>query len=206
MAAGTWATATSIPGNAAEEAAVYAQCNVFVLGGTPDGYAINNNTYSANVGCGLCCPPTPTPTVTFTPTATYTPTNTSTPTPSPTPTATFTPCGWPGNTCTPTNTFTPTPTPIDAFYVSKNIFNANQESVSIFVAFPNPGHYTLSIYNSAGEHIKTMDTQQLRTSYQSYYLWDGKNKYGQDCASGMYIIYVAEPLHRKLARVLLIRR
>jgi hypothetical protein len=151
--------------------------------------------------------PTQTPTITLTPTPTSTatwtptPTSTSTATNTVTPTATNTPCGWPGDTCT------PTPTPEDAFFVSKNIFNANSESVSIFVSFPQTGSYTLKIYNSAGEHIKTLDNQaKVSGGLVTSYLWDGKNKYGQDCASGMYIIYYAEPFNRRLARVLLIRK
>jgi len=94
----------------------------------------------------------------------------------------------------------------DTFYVSKNIFNAEQESVSIFVAIPRDhAKYTLRVYNSAGEHIKTLDDQYLTAPFQGSYNWDGTNKYGQKCASGMYILYCIEPYSRKMARVLLIR-
>jgi hypothetical protein len=166
---------------------------------------------------GVTYIPTPTPTYTITPTATLTPcgypgntcTPTFTPTLSPTftPTPTLTPCGYPGNTCTPTLTPTISPTPMDVFYVSKNIFNANQEPVSIYVSFNQyPGNYSLSIYNSAGEFIANLDNQRINGGYENLYHWDGTNQNKEKCANGVYIIYLIEPLHRKIARVLLIRR
>jgi flagellar hook assembly protein FlgD len=91
--------------------------------------------------------------------------------------------------------------------VSKNVFDANQESVSIYVSFPQSGNFTLRIYNSAGEHIKTLDNNtKILGGWMEGYLWDGTNKYGEKCAGGVYIIYYVEPYQRRLARVLLIRR
>jgi flagellar hook assembly protein FlgD len=90
--------------------------------------------------------------------------------------------------------------------VSKNIFNPDQEAVSIHVSVNNyPGQYGLSIYNSAGEHIRTLDAQSLTTPINQSYHWDGTNKYGEKCASGLYLIYLSKPFDRLMARVLLIR-
>ncbi len=137
---------------------------------------------------------TPTPTHTFSPTPSFTPTNTATPTFTPTP------CGYPGNTCT------PTPTPENAFYVSQNEFRPAQGPLSIFVAdSAYPGAYALRIYNSAGEHIKTLDAQNLSNPLVQGYTWDGKNKYGNPCASGVYILYLVEPFGTQFKRILLIR-
>ncbi len=160
---------------------------------------------------------TPTPTDTNSPTLTPTPTvtNTSTPTPTPTPTPTMTstPTVTPTltNTPTPTVTFTPTETytPIpyfDAFYIDKNVFNPDQGPVSIFVAnSAYPGPYSLKIYNSAGEHIKTLDERYLDYSYVQSYHWDGTNKFNDECASGVYIFKLGEPYATKLKKVILIR-
>ena len=157
-----------------------------------------------------------TPTQTFTKTATFTPTNTATQTPTKTatftptntttPTPTNTPCGYPGNTCTWTPTFTPTATPYtaDIFDVTKNVLRSG-ESVSIFVNYTAyPGEYDLLIYNSAGEHIKTLDSQPLTGPVSQWYSWDGKNKYNDECASGVYLIHVIEPYSAKTKRILLI--
>ncbi len=150
--------------------------------------------------------PTFTLTWTYSPTITNTPTETGTPTQTFTPTSTFTltntatPCGWPGNTCT------PTATPQIAFTVSKNLLLPAQGPVSIFVAYPSyPGNYGFWIYNSAGERVKTLDEQYLNAPIARSYTWDGTNAYGDSCASGVYILYLAEPFQTQMRRILLVR-
>lgn len=94
----------------------------------------------------------------------------------------------------------------DIFDVSENILRPDQEPVSIRVAYSiYPGNYALRIYNSAGEHIRTLDEGPLDGPLDRNYQWDGKNKYGEPCASGVYIFYLIEPFDRKVKRVLLIR-
>jgi hypothetical protein len=128
---------------------------------------------------------------------------TSGPTATPTNTPTVTPTGTPTNTPTVTPTFPPH---MDDFYVSKNIFNPPQEPVSIEVGYSDyPGNYSLRIYNSAGEHIKTLADRPLTSPVRESFIWDGTNKYGADCASGVYLICLEEPYARKVKRVLLIR-
>ncbi len=61
------------------------------------------------------------------------------------------------------------------------------------------------VYNSAGEHIKTLDSQNLGNPIVKSYLWDGTNKYNERCASGIYIFYLVEPFGVKLKRIMLIR-
>jgi hypothetical protein len=161
---------------------------------TPTPTATYTFTFTATV--------TPTFTPTFTRTATYTPTNTHTPTPTATHTATDTPCGYPGNTCT------PTPTPVSAyiFNVYKNVFRPSSGPVTIFVEYYGIyGQYDLRIYNTAGEHIKTLDSRTLSGPVSQYYSWDGTNKYGEACASGVYIIYLIEPFNYRYKKVILVR-
>lgn len=165
---------------------------------------VNTPTYTPTI------PPTNTPTEdvrptsTATMTASFTPTNTATNTPTPTPT--FTPCGWPGDTCT----FTPSPTPnstfstTDIFYVSKNVFTP-ASPVSLYVEYnAGSGNYELVIYNSAGEYIKTLDSRQITTPFRQSYQWDGTNRYGDTCASGVYVFYLVEPFSTKSKRIILI--
>lgn len=150
-----------------------------------------------------------TPTSTATLTATFTPTwsATRTSTPTATPTATLTPT-W---TATDTATLFLTPTPTatlgpEDFFVSKNAFNPDQGPVSIHVSVNNyPGEYDLWVYNSAGEHIRTLDAMQLSSPIDRTYQWDGTNKYGEKCASGVYVFYLVEPYYRKTKAVLLVR-
>ena len=150
--------------------------------------------------------PTATFTATKTPTHTATHTPTKTPTSTPTDTPTLTPCGYPGLTCTPTATPTPTNTLVytDIFEVSKNVFR-HSDPVSIFVMYtPYPGFYQLSVYNSAGEHIRTLDARAMDGPVSFSYLWDGTNKNGEECASGIYLLDLIEPNSRKIKKVLLV--
>lgn len=162
-----------------------------VVQGTPLSFTVNCLTDT----------PTASPTPTQTGTPTFTPTVTFTPTITNTPTITFTP------TVTSTPTITPTPVPtFDVFYVNQNQFNPANGPVSINVQYSQyPGNYAVWIYNSAGEHVRTLDSQTLNGPVTQWYLWDGKNKYGADCASGVYLIYLEEPFDRKQKRILLIR-
>jgi len=139
-------------------------------------------------------------TFTFTPTASWTftptPVSTNTPTLTATKTSTFTPAA--------TSTATNTPLPYE-FFISKNVFTSNSP-VSISVSINQyPGIYDLTIYNSAGENIKNLDHQQLTAAFSKIYAWDGRNKFGDKCASGTYVVYLTEPFTRKLGRVLLIK-
>ncbi len=148
---------------------------------------------------------TPTPTITNTPTQTYTPTSTATPTATPTITPTPTITDTPTVTFTPTVTNTPLPY-FDVFSVDKNFFQSNQGPVSIYIGNSSyPGPYSLKIYNSAGEHIKTLDDRYLENSITQSYLWDGTNKSDDPCASGVYLIKLSEPFSTKWKKLILIK-
>lgn len=82
----------------------------------------------------------------------------------------------------------------------------SQGPVSIEVQYSRyPGLYSLMIYNSAGEHIKTLDNTTLNAPVSAVYQWDGKNKYGDTCASGIYILNLTEPYSRKVKKLLIVR-
>ena len=126
-------------------------------------------------------------TATFTLTSTATSVNTLTPAP----------------TLTATVTGTPYPT---GFFVDKNLFYPPQQSVSIRVSVNSyPGEYTVRIYNTAGEVVRNLTKLEYGSPNTNTYPWDGKNDYGEICASGVYIIYLTEPYERHLAKVLLLR-
>jgi flagellar hook assembly protein FlgD len=111
-------------------------------------------------------------------------------------------------TSTPYNTWTPTPTPVaETFQISKNVFNVTRDgTVSIVIGTGEyPGEMALRIYNSAGEHIKTLFDQTLTQPLSPTIVnWDGKNKFGQAVASGVYIVYLQKPYGRLLARLVVI--
>lgn len=96
---------------------------------------------------------------------------------------------------------------VDVFNVSENVLRPSQQPVTILVEYGRyPGPYSLVIFNSAGEHIKTLeDLTNLSRPVSQTYQWDGKNKYGDTCASGVYILDLVEPYDRKERKLLIVR-
>jgi len=64
----------------------------------------------------------------------------------------------------------------------------------------------LRIYNSAGEYIQTLEETYLTMPLSKSYTWDGTNMKGDKCSTGVYIVYLIEPLQRLLGRVVLINK
>jgi len=95
---------------------------------------------------------------------------------------------------------------VDIFEVSENVLRPSQQPVTIRVQYGRyPGPYSLVIYNSAGEHIKTLDDHYLDQPVSAVYQWDGKNKYEDTCANGVYILNLTEPYSRKVRKLLIVR-
>jgi len=95
----------------------------------------------------------------------------------------------------------------EEFLVCKNVYNVTVDgTVCITIGTGEfPGLMELKIYNSAGEHIKTIFNQYLNGPLPpTTYYWDGTNKYGQKVASGVYIVYLIKPYSRLLARLVVI--
>jgi len=97
---------------------------------------------------------------------------------------------------------------VDIFTADKNIFNPSVDNVVTFTIQYNkyPGPYQFVIYNTAGEHIWNSPKNNPHQSLpiNDVFTWDGKNKNGDLCASGVYILYLIEPFDKKLKRLILI--
>jgi hypothetical protein len=122
---------------------------------------------------------------------------------------------------TPTRTISPTPTatptfdltvvgtsvdPCDMFFTDQNLFHPPQGPLTILVGqCTYPGAFSLKVYNTAGEQVRTIDEGQLTGFWQRAYPWDGKNQKGEDCASGVYLLRLVGPKTTKVLRVLLVR-
>jgi hypothetical protein len=97
--------------------------------------------------------------------------------------------------------------PVDTFQICKNVFNVTVDgNVCITIASAQyPGQMSLKIYNSAGEHIKTLYDEYLTQPLLPTTInWDGSNKYGQKVSSGVYIVYMIKPFGRVLGRLVVI--
>ncbi|HJT24937.1 MAG TPA: hypothetical protein VJ873_10185 [bacterium] len=112
----------------------------------------------------------------------------------------------PTDTPTPTLTPTPSPTPCGGITVSKNILRPGQGDALIHVEDCGyPGRCSLVIFNSAGEHIRTLDDRQVGMGFGADYSWDGKDKYAETCASGVYILRLTLPSGVRIKRLILVR-
>jgi hypothetical protein len=111
-------------------------------------------------------------------------------------------------TSTPIHTWTPTATPpAEIFRVCKNLFNVPIDGqVCIIIGTGHyPGRMSLKIYNSAGEHIITLYDNYLTQALMPTTInWNGTNKYGNNVASGVYILYLIKPDSRLLAKILVL--
>jgi hypothetical protein len=110
-----------------------------------------------------------------------------------------------------TPTVAPTAIPVlpDVFSINQNAYQASPASpISITVGYGYfPGHYSLRIYNSAGEFIRDLSKGQNYLSSSlpvTTYTWDGQNEWHNPCASGVYIFYLVEPFSQKSKRFILI--
>jgi len=72
------------------------------------------------------------------------------------------------------------------FRLEQNYPNPFNPETAIRYQLPKAGEVTLRIYNLLGEEVITLHQGNLEAgSYQ--FLWNGKNQYGQNVASGVYL-------------------
>jgi flagellar hook assembly protein FlgD len=104
-------------------------------------------------------------------------------------------------------TWSPTATPVsDNFWVCRNLFNVTVNgTVCITISVAETGNTALKIYNSAGEHIKTLyDANSNQPVPSTTFNWDGTNKFGDKVASGVYVIYFSTPIKIRVARLVVL--
>ncbi len=199
-------TYTNTPTNTATNTSTNTPIDTSTATNSPTNTATETSTSTSTLIATMTA--TMTATKTMVNTATTTMTNTATPTPTltPTNTATVRLSGTP--TSTPISTWTPTPTAVaEIFQICKNVFNITRDGTICIEIGTNeyPGLVVLRIYNSAGEHIKTLFNETLTQPLSITTVnWDGKNKFGQEVASGVYVVYLQKPSGRALGRLVVI--
>lgn len=96
--------------------------------------------------------------------------------------------------------------------------NLSPRDLKLGIAYPNPFNAQLSIpysvtnseniavqiFNIRGALISS-EVLTHNTSGYSLYHWDGKDKFGQDCASGMYIVKMSQSNQSRNIKVALLR-
>jgi hypothetical protein len=64
---------------------------------------------------------------------------------------------------------------------------------------------SLAVYNLRGQQVRVLIPSDRRSSGTHTVVWDGKNEYGADAASGMYLCRLSAGQHVKTIRLLLTR-
>jgi hypothetical protein len=106
-------------------------------------------------------------------------------------------------------TATPTAFPPcnSTFYVSRNMYFPATDLPQLFVrcdlCFQGP--YSVKVYNSAGEKVKTLRDNSNQPAGPDQVPWDGKNDAQVGVASGVYIIVMIDTFTYHEARVVVIR-
>jgi hypothetical protein len=141
--------------------------------------------------------PTITPTLTITKTHTITETWTISPTHSISPTFSHSPTITPTHSISPTFTITPTrtasptvtPTPITFELILKGNFpDPFISNTKIVYEITKEAKITVKIFTVSGEIVNEYTTWAGRGGVKyNVFIWDGKNKYGKEVSSGVYI-------------------
>jgi hypothetical protein len=88
-----------------------------------------------------------------------------------------------------------------AFSVYPNPFG-NQTNLKFFA--PAPGYYNIEVFDVAGRHSRTIETQASRIGWVDA-TWDGLDDRGNETASGVYFIRVSAGERSEIKRVLRVR-
>jgi hypothetical protein len=74
----------------------------------------------------------------------------------------------------------------ETFALHQNYPNPFNPTTEIKFDLPQPGQVTLSIFNIMGQKVRTLIEVPKAAGYHSV-LWDGKDDFGNDVASGVYV-------------------
>ena len=77
--------------------------------------------------------------------------------------------------------------------------------VFVRVHLSQMGFCSLKIYNSAGELVRVLLDDQRQSGTYKDCGWDGKNKNGENVASGVYVIYYTNRYQTRMAKLLVVR-
>ena len=90
------------------------------------------------------------------------------------------------------------------YSLRQNYPNPFNPSTTIEFALPTNGHVSLDVYNTLGQKVAEIANQVFPAGYHSL-VWDGKNKNGDDIASGLYFYKLKHSEFIETKKMLLIR-
>ena len=90
------------------------------------------------------------------------------------------------------------------FELKQNYPNPFNPETKIPYSVPRNGQVTIDIFNSLGQHVKTVMDKAHRTGHYDV-VWDGRDKQGYKVASGVYICRFKAAGHTAIRKMVLVR-
>jgi hypothetical protein len=94
----------------------------------------------------------------------------------------------------------------DLMFELTNYPNPFNPSTTITFKLPQSSHVPLAVYNMRGEQVRRLISEVELARGTHTVVWDGKNEYGADVASGMYLCRLTEGRNISTIRLLLTKQ
>ena len=93
----------------------------------------------------------------------------------------------------------------DAFALSQNYPNPFNPETTIAYALPGASRVFLVVYDSAGQHVRTLVDHSFLEAGRYEVVWDGRNAAGQETGSGLYFCELRAGKFHAVRKMLLVR-
>jgi flagellar hook assembly protein FlgD len=90
----------------------------------------------------------------------------------------------------------------DGFSNYPNPFNAG---TTISFSLPQAGQASLVVYNTHGQRVVTLISERELAAGHHQIVWNGKNEYAEEIASGIYLCRLTSGNYVKLIRLVMIK-
>lgn len=92
----------------------------------------------------------------------------------------------------------------EAYWLSQNFPNPFNPTTAIEFSLENPGHVKMRVYNVLGQYVTTLVDEYKQTGLHRT-MWDGKDSYGNTCASGIYFYKLETGDYVKTKKMMLVK-
>lgn len=92
-----------------------------------------------------------------------------------------------------------------SFHLSQNYPNPFNPSTTIEYKLPTRGRVSINIYNSVGQHVKTLVEGKLEGPGSYRVTWDGRNDMGNPVSSGAYFYRISSGGQVQTAKMLMLK-
>jgi len=90
------------------------------------------------------------------------------------------------------------------YALSQNYTNPFNPKTQIRYQIPEEGYITFKVYNTLGQQIKSLVNGWIESGNHFVY-WDGKNEYGEEVSSGVYLCQMKAKTFTRTQKMILLR-